>query len=56
MIKNETWAHYRYSKKDPESMKSYIKVRSELIVHQGLLYRKLRLKNRDEDTSVCSAH
>ena len=31
-------------------MKSYIKVRSELVVHQGLLYRKLRLKNRDEDT------
>ena len=37
MIKNETWAHYRYSKKDPESIKSYIKVRSELMVHQGLL-------------------
>ena len=50
MINNETWAHYRYNKKDPESMKSYIKVRSELVVHQGLLYRKLRLKNRDEDT------
>ena len=50
MIKNETWDHYRYSKKDPESMKSYIKVRSELVVHQGLLYRKLRLKNRNEDT------
>ena len=50
MIKNETWAHYRYGKKNPESMKSYIKVRSELMVHEGLLYRKLRLKNRDEDT------
>ena len=50
MIKNETWAHYRYGKKDPESMKSYIKVRSELVVHQGLLYRKISLKNRDEDT------
>ena len=50
MIKSDLWAHYRYSKRDPESMKSYIKVRSELILHQGLLYRKLRLKNRDEDT------
>ena len=31
-------------------MKSYVKVRNELMLHQGLLYRKLRLKNRDEDT------
>ena len=31
-------------------MKSYIKVRPELMIHQGLLYGKLRLKNRDEDT------
>ena len=50
MIKDKTWEHYRYSKKDPQSMKSYVKVRSELTLHQGLLYRKLRLKDRDEDT------
>ena len=50
MIKDETWEHYRYSKKDPQSMKSYVKVRSELTLHQGLLYHKLRLKDRDEDT------
>ena len=50
MIKDDTWEHYRYSKKDPESMKSYVKVRNELMLHQGLLYQKLRLKNRDEDT------
>ena len=50
MIKDETWEHYRYSKKDPQSMKSYVKVRSELTLHQGLLYRRLRLKDRDEDT------
>ena len=50
MIKEDTWEHYRYSKKDPESMKSYVKVRNELMLHQGLLYQKLRLKNRDEDT------
>ena len=50
MIKDNTWEHYRYSKKDPESVKSYVKVRSELMLHQGLLYQKLRLKNRDEDT------
>ena len=31
-------------------MKSYVKVRNELMLHQGLLYKKLRLKNRDEDT------
>ena len=31
-------------------MKSYVKVRNELMLHQGLLYQKLRLKNRDEDT------
>ena len=50
MIKEETWEHYRYSKKDPQSMKSYVKVRSELVMHHGLLYRKLRLKDKDEDT------
>ena len=50
MITDETWDHYRYSKKDPPSMKSYVKVRSELTLHQGLLYRKLRLKDKDEDT------
>ena len=50
MIKSDLWTHYRYSKKDSESMKSYVKVRSELVLHQGLLYRKLRLTNRDEDT------
>ena len=50
MIQEDTWEHYRYSKKDPESMKSYVKVRNELMLHQCLLYRKLRLKNRDEDT------
>ena len=31
-------------------MKSYVKVRNELMLHRGLLYQKLRLKNRDEDT------
>ena len=50
MIKDDTWEHYRYSKKDPQSMKSYVKMRSELTLHQGLLYRKLRLKDRDVDT------
>ena len=50
MITDETWDHYRYSKKDPPSMRSYVKVRSELTLHQGLLYRKLRLKDKDEDT------
>ena len=46
MIKEETWEHYRYSKKDPQSMKSYVKVRSELTIHQDLLYRKIRLKDK----------
>ena len=50
MIKEDIWEHYRYSKKDPKSMKSYVRVRNELMLHQGLLYWKLRLKNRDEDT------
>ena len=50
MMKDETWDHYRYSKKDPPSMKSYVKVRSELTLHQDLLFRKLRLKDKDEDT------
>ena len=50
MMKDDTWEHYRYSKKDPQSMKSYVKVRSELTLHHGLLFRKLRLKDKDEDT------
>ena len=50
MIKYDTWEHYRYSKKDLESIKSYVKVRSELMLHQGLLYQELRLKNRDDYT------
>ena len=37
MIKEDTWEHYRYSKKDLESMKRYVKVRNELMLHQGLL-------------------
>ena len=50
MFKDDTGEHYSYSKKDPESMKSYVKVRNELMLYQGLLYQKLRLKNRNEDT------
>ena len=50
MIKDDIWEHYRYNKKGPESMKSYVKVRNELMLYQGLLYWQWRLKNRDEDT------
>ena len=41
---------YRYSKDEPSSMKSYVKVRSDLELENGLLYRRLRLKDHDADT------
>ena len=31
-------------------MKSYVKVRADLELEQGLLYRRLRLKDHDTDT------
>ena len=50
MIKNNQWSTYKYNKREAATMKSYVKVRSDLILHHGLLYRKLRLKNHDQDT------
>ena len=38
------------SVEDSENMKSFLKVRKELVMREGLLYRRLRLKDHDEDT------
>ena len=44
------WGSYRYSKQEPDSMKCYVKVRNELEMENGLLYRRVRLKDHDEDS------
>ena len=41
---------YRVGPEDRESMKSYLKVRKELVMYEGLLYHQQQLKDHDEDT------
>ena len=50
LIQDDEWTSYRYSKNDPSSIKSYVKVRTDLELENGLLYRRLRLKDHDVDT------
>ena len=50
LLHNGEWTTYRYSKDEPSSMKSYVKVRLDLELENGLLYRRLRLKDHDVDT------
>ena len=49
-LQNGEWSTYKYDKNDPVSMKSYVKVRADLELENGLLYRRLRLKDHDTDT------
>ena len=49
-MEQDTWSTYKYTRLDDESMKCYVKVRSELEVEDGLLYRRIRLKDQEEDT------
>ena len=50
LIQSEGWGSYQYSKQEPDSMKCYVKVRNELEMENGLLYHRVRLKDRDEDS------
>ena len=50
MKEQDTWSTYRYSKLDDESMKCYVKVRTDLEMENELLYRRIRLKDQEEDT------
>ena len=50
MMEQDTWSTYKYTRLDDESMKCYVKVRTELEVEDGLLYRRIRLKDQEEDT------
>ena len=50
LIQSERWNSYRYSKQEADTMKSYVKVRGDLEIINGLLYRRVHLKDRDEDT------
>ena len=50
LIQNNEWSTYRYSKTEPSSMKSYVKVRADLEMENGLLYRRIRLKDHKTDT------
>ena len=50
LMRDGEWTTYQYSKDEPSSMKIYVKVRSDLELENGLLYRRLRLKDHDVDT------
>ena len=50
LIHNNDWSTYKYSKNEPSSMKSYVKVRADLELENGLLYRRIRLKDHEVDT------
>ena len=50
LIQDDKWESYRYSRQEPDSMKCYVKVRNELEMENGLLYRRIQLKDRDEDS------
>ena len=50
MIQQGTWSSYRYTRLDDEAMKCYVKVRNDLEIENELLYRRIRLKDREEDT------
>ena len=43
-LQNGEWSTYKYNSNDLVSMKSYVKVRADLELENGLLYRRLRLK------------
>ena len=49
LIRDNEWESYQYSRQEPDSMKCYVKVRNELEMENGLLYRRIILKDRDED-------
>ena len=50
LISNGELEDYHMKPTDTESIRSYLKVRGDLLVLHGLIYRKIRLKNHDEDT------
>ena len=50
LIQDDKWDSYWYSKQEADTMMSYEKVRGDLEIINGLLYRRVRLKDRDEDT------
>ena len=50
LITNEQLDDYHMKPTDSEPIRSYLKVQSDLLVLHGLIYRKIRLKNHDEDT------
>ena len=49
LIHSNDWSTYKYSKNEPSSMKSYVKVRADLELENGLLYRRIRLKDHEVD-------
>ena len=50
LMHNNDWSTYKYSKNEPSSMKSYVKVRADLELENCLLYRRIRLKDHEIDT------
>ena len=50
MMEQGTWFTYRYTRPEDESVKSYVKVRADLVIENELLYRRIKLKDQEEDT------
>ena len=50
MMEQGTWFTYRYTRLEDESVKSYVKVRADLEIENELLYRRIKLKDQEEDT------
>ena len=50
MMEQDMWSTYKYTRLDDDSMKCYVKVRSDLEVEDGLLYRRIRLRDQEADT------
>ena len=50
LMRNNLWLTYKYNKNKPSSIKSYVKIRADLKLENGLLYRRIRLKDHEMDT------
>ena len=50
LIQRGKWNSYQYSKQESDTMKSYVKDRGDWELENGLLYCRIRLKDRDEDS------
>ena len=54
-MEKDTWSTYKYTRLDDESMKCYVKVRTDLEIENGLLYCRIRFEgSRRRYLPICS--